>query len=108
MLDELDPRQRLQLMQFVCSFAWADLKVQDEEREFVRRMVERLELGPEERAQVRGWLQSPPPPESIDPTSVPTAHRKLFLEAVEGLVAADGEIAPEERESLELLRELFR
>jgi len=108
MLDELDARQRLQLMQFVCSFAWADLKVQNEEREFVRRMVERLDLGPEEREQVRGWLESPPPVESIDPTSVPPAHRKLFLEAIEGLVTADGEIAPEERDSLALLRELFR
>lgn len=108
MLDELDTPQRLQLMQFVCSFAWADLKVHDAERAFVRRMVERLDLGPEEREQVRGWLRSPPPAESIDPTSVPPAHRKLFLEAVEGIVAADGEIAPEERESLELLRELFR
>jgi len=108
MLEELDATQRLQLIQFLCSFAWADLEVRDEERAFVRQMVERLELGPEERLQAQGWLESPPPAESIDPTSVPAAHRKLFLEAVEQIVVADGEIAPEERESLELLRELFR
>ena len=107
MLDELDPPQRLQLIRFLCSFAWADLEVRPAEREFVRQMVDRLELAEDERAQVKEWLRSPPAGDSIDPTRVPAAHRKLFLQAVEGIVAADGEIAPEERESLEVLRELF-
>ena len=107
MLEELDARQRLQLIQFVCSFAWADLEVRDEEREFVRRMMGRLQLGTAERSQVLEWLRRPPPAESVDPASVPPAHRELFLETIGDIIAADGEIAPEEQESLDLLRELF-
>ncbi|MGH2671009.1 MAG: TerB family tellurite resistance protein, partial [bacterium] len=52
MLDDLDSRQRLQLIKFVCSFAWADLEVRAEERTFVARLVERLDLDERERRQV--------------------------------------------------------
>lgn len=107
MLESLDRRQRLQLIKFVCSFAWADLEVRPEERAFVARMVERLELDPEEKAKVRRWLERPPAPDAVDPMSIPQAHRKVFLEAIEGVIASDGEIAPEERDSLALLRDLF-
>lgn len=107
MTDSLEPRERLQLLKFVCSFAWADLEVRPEERAFVARMVERLALGADERAQVRRWLERPPSPDSVDPMTVPREHRETFLEAIEGVIASDGEIAPEERESLALLRDLF-
>ena len=43
MLDALDREDRLQLMRFVCSFAWADLEVSDGEREFIVKLVDRLE-----------------------------------------------------------------
>ena len=39
MLEGLDARQRLQLIKFVCSFAWADLEVRPEERSFVARLA---------------------------------------------------------------------
>jgi len=107
MLEGLDRRQRLQLMKFVCSFAWADLEVRAEERAFVARMVERLGLEPEELARVHGWLEHPPSPDAVDPMAIPPAHRKLFLDAIEGVIAADGEISVEERESLQILRDLF-
>ena len=94
-------------MQFVCSFAWADLEVRSEERAFVARMIERLEFDSDEREQVRRWLERPPPADAIDPTSIPRAHQEAFVEAIEGVIASDGEIAPEERESLALLRELL-
>jgi uncharacterized tellurite resistance protein B-like protein len=107
MLEGLDRPQRLNLMKFVCSFAWADLEVRDAERAFVGRMVDRLELDTEELAQVHGWLDHPPAPESVDPNTIPAAHRKVFLEAIEGVIAADGEIAEEESETLAVLRELL-
>ena len=56
---------------------------------------------------MREWLASPPGPESVDPTSVPQAHRRLFLDAVEGVIASDGEISPEERENLQIFRALL-
>jgi len=107
MLDDLDRRQRLDLMKFVCSFAWADLEIRQEERDFVARMVDRLHLDAEERDRVKGWLEVPPPPESVDPTSIPREHRKIFVEAIEGVIASDGEISPEERENLSLFQDLL-
>jgi len=107
-LAALAHQDRLRLMKFVCSFAWADLEVRPEERHFVERMVERLGLDEAEARAVREWLRVPPGPEAVDPTAVPQAHRRVFLEAIEGVIRADGEVAPEERESLQLFRSLLR
>ena len=105
--NQLDTASRLRLMKFVCSFAWADLQVNVAERAFVAQLIRRLSLDEEERKKVRGWLEIPPSPDSVDPGLIPPAHRKVFLEAIEGVIIADGEIAPEERENLQLLQELL-
>jgi uncharacterized tellurite resistance protein B-like protein len=107
-LSDLDSSQRLRLLQFVCSFAWADLEVHPEERAFVLRLLKRLGLGKAEEEKVRGWLELPPAPEDVDPMEIPVEHRKVFLAAIDGVIAADGSIAPEERESLRLLEQLLR
>lgn len=107
MLSVLNRDDRLRLMKFVCSFAWADLEIRPEERDFVAGLVRRLDLSASERRQVEGWLQLPPKPEAVDPTTIPLAHRKIFLQSVEGVIAADGEIAEEERESLSLFKALL-
>lgn len=107
MLQELSRAQRLKLLQFVCTFAWADLEVRPEERAFVLRLVRRLGLDESDEEQVGRWLEVPPEPESVDPADIPLAHRKVFLAAIDGVVAADGEIQPEERESLRLLKQLL-
>jgi tellurite resistance protein len=93
----------MRLMRFVCSFAWADLRVQDEERLFVRDMITRLQLDPDEIAQVEAWLEVPPPAEEVDPSEIPRAHRRLFLDTVRQLAEADGTIDLEEDTSLSLL-----
>ncbi len=108
MLAELQPEDRQRLMRFVCSFAWADLDVQPEERAFVRRLVERLDLDARERMQVSQWLEVPPRPEEVDPQDVPPDHRRLFLEAARQVVAQDGVISDSEAESFELLEQLLR
>lgn len=93
-------------MKFVCSFAWTDLKVTQSERDLVMRIVGRLGLDAGETQQVERWLQVPPA--DVDPTTVPPDHRKLFLDLAELVVRVDGEVAPEEAESLELFRDLLR
>jgi len=108
MLEGLDRSERLRLLKFVCSFAWADLEIRPEEREFISAMVDRLALEGADRAKVRRWLERPPSPESVDPTHVPVVHRKVFLDAIRGVIAADGEIAPEEIESFRLFQDLVR
>jgi len=107
MLDQLDRRDRMRLVQFVCTFAWADLEIQPEERVFISRLIRRLELGEEDDLQVQQWLDSPPSLDDLDPTSIPSAHRRFFVEAVEGLIHADGEIADEERETFEIFKQLL-
>lgn len=107
MLKKLSREDRLRLMKFVCSFAWADLEVQDEERTFVHKMVRRLELADEDKQLVEGWLEVPPPPEEVDPSEVPSAHRQLFLETIRGLIAADKRVDPDERENLTLFEQLL-
>ena len=107
MLDQLDQRERLRLVQFVCSFAWADFEIQPEERVFISRLISRLELGEEENLQVQQWLDSPPNLDDLDPTSIPAAYRRFFVEAIEGLISADGEIGDEERESFEIFQQLL-
>lgn len=107
MLEELNRKQRLNLMKFVCSFAWADLKIRPEEREFVARMIRRLGLDDAEARQVAGWLKLPPRPESVDPTQIPVEHRRLFVESIRGIIESDGEVAVEEQENLDLLQKLL-
>jgi len=108
MVSKLSRAERMRLMRFVCSFAWADLEVQDEERAFVARLMTRLDLDDEEREQVERWLKVPPPPEEVDPSQVPREHRQLFLDTVRQLVASDRVLDPEERENLALFEQLLR
>lgn len=107
MLDQLDRNERLRLVQFVCSFAWADFEIQPEEREFIAQLIRRLELGDDEDRQVQQWLDRPPSLDDLDPTSIPAAHRRFFVEAIEGLIFADGEVAEEERDSFEIFKMLL-
>ena len=106
MLDRLDRQERLRLVKFVCSFAWADFEIQPEERTFISRLIRRLELDEDEDLQVQHWLEVPPRLDDLDPTSIPSDHRLLFVEAIEGLIAADGEISEEESDSLEIFKQL--
>jgi len=106
-MDQLNRTDRLRLVKFVCSFAWADLEIRPEERTFVDHIVRSLDLNDEDQSKVEGWMAAPPSPESIDPTRIPLAQRELFLDSIEGVITSDGEIAPEERENFALLRELL-
>ena len=107
-MQRLSHKARLQLLRFVCSFVWADLSVSANERAFVHRMVTKLQLSAAEKREVERWLEVPPSPDEVDPESIPLKHRKIFLEAVRGVAAADGTLGPEERESLVLFERLLQ
>ncbi len=104
---DLAPADRLNLLRFVCSFVWTDLKVTQQERDLVMRIVGAMHLDDAEAKQVAGWLRVPPSPEDVDPTQVPRRHRELFLRAAELAVQADGRVVPAERETLALFRDLL-
>lgn len=107
-LHDLNAEDRLRLMRFVCSFAWADLEVADGELAFVSRMVAQLDLTDDERDQVQRWLKVPPAPEDVDPTDIPAEHRQLFLNAALQMVGADGVVDEHEVETLRLFEKLLR
>jgi uncharacterized membrane protein YebE (DUF533 family) len=108
MLDALNREDRLQLMRFVCSFAWADLEVSDQEREFIVKMVIRLGLNEEEQDQVAQWLEVPPRADELDPADIPREHRKLFLDAAKAMILSDGTVEDAEAENLIILDQLLR
>ena len=107
MLNDLSREERLQLMRFVCSFAWADLEVVPAERAMIAQLTEKLELDDEDKELVVTWLAYPPDPEDVDPTRVPVEHKKLFLATIMEIVAADGVLDPDEMESFDLFKQLM-
>lgn len=108
MIDQLSREDRMQLLRFVCSFAWADLEIRDTERGVVHKLIRSFDLDEEEADEVARMLKSPPAPEDVDPQEIPLAHREIFLETVKALIYSDGEISPNEAESFELLDQLIR
>jgi hypothetical protein len=107
-LSRLTRGERRRLLQFVTSFAWADLEVSPREVAFVHGLVSRLQLSAEEALEVAGWLKTPPSADDVDPTEIPKQHRQLFLEVVRRMVESDGKASAEEREDLRLLEQLTR
>ena len=97
----------MQLMKFVCSFAWADLQIHPHEREFIARLVLQLDLDREERDQIEHWLEIPPHPDEVDPTRIPLEHRKTFVESIIGIIESDGVVTEEERDNLALFQHLL-
>ncbi|MFY9345846.1 MAG: TerB family tellurite resistance protein [Planctomycetota bacterium] len=104
----MTPAERMNLLRFVCSFVWTDLKVAQQERDLVMRIAGRLALSDADLEQVKRWLQVPPNVEEVDPSAVPAAHRQLFLQVAELAIKADGRIVPAERDSLALFRDLLQ
>ena len=104
----LNREDRLKLMKFICSFAWADLEVRDEERKFIAKMVAQLGLDEDEMSQVQQWLIVPPSAEELDPGQIPPEHKQLFLDAARAVIVADGTVGQEEAETLALLDLLVR
>ncbi len=106
-LSELSKEDRLRLVKFVCSFAWADLQIADSERSFVHKLVRKLKLDPDEKRQVDEWLDMPPRAEELDPSEIPREHRALFLTTAREMIEADGEVAEEELENFALFEQLL-
>ena len=107
MLDSMDREDRLRLMKFVCSFAWADLEIQKAERTFIKKTMKKLELDAEERAMVEEWMTVPPSADELDPAEIPPEHRQLFIDFAMATVAADGQVDEDEQFNLEIFQALL-
>ncbi len=106
-MNALSREDRLALLRFVCSFAWADLEVTPEERAFVGDLVTRLGIPEDEHSLAQVWLAHPPDPADIDPLEVPLEHRRMFLAEARAVVEADGIVGSDEIENFCLFRELL-
>lgn len=107
-LEELDSVERMRLLRFVCSFAWADLEIAESERAYVAKLMSQLDIDDQEKAEVKGWLAMPPDPDTVDPTEIPREHRQIFLKKVLELVMADGVVDSHEVESFAIFEQLLR
>ena len=103
---ELPRDEAMRLLNCVCTFAWADLQVTDEERMLVARLADRMALSDEDKGTVAGWLAHPPR-DDVDPTDIPLEHRRLFLDTALEMIAIDGDIDPAEIETYALFEALL-
>jgi len=103
----LSSEERLRLVRFLCSFAWADLDAADREKDFVRVLTRKMGVTPEESLQVEEWLAFPPDPDTVDPTEIPPEHKQVFLAQCLKMVQADGTIDSQEIELLSLFEQLI-
>ncbi len=104
MFEQLSREDRLLLLRFVCAFAWTDLEIKAGERRLVERLMDRMQLGADDRKEVEGYLHVAPSPEATNPKLVPAQHRRTFIDAVRAMIYADGEVEAEERERFEKLQ----
>ena len=89
-------------MRFLCSFAWADGEVQEEERRVLERVLGGLELSLEARAEVEGWLLIAPDMKGFDFGAIPAEKRSLFLDHAFEVASAHGGLAGEELRHLKM------
>ena len=104
MFEKLSRDERMLLLRFVCAFAWTDLEIRDGERKFVQRLMDRMQLSGEDRAEVEGYLHVAPSPEETNPQLIPPEHRRIFIDSVRALIYADGDVDAEERQRFEKLQ----
>jgi uncharacterized tellurite resistance protein B-like protein len=106
-LDKLDRTTRLRLLRIVAAAAWVDGEVQDAERAFVKKLLDRLSVPDDERKAALGYLDSPPHPAEVDPNKLPHDVRETLVSLVKELVASDATTTDEERETVQHLEELL-
>lgn len=107
MLDKLDPTTRLRLLRVMAAAAWVDGEVQDSERDFIVRLLDKLPVAKDERKLVLGYLETPPHPAEADPSKIPPEHREALVKLIWQLVGADGEVKDEEYRTVKEIEELL-
>ena len=94
--------EKIQIMQFICAFAWADFKVVAEERAMINRLSANLKLNEHELSEVKAMLTHPPHPDDIDPLSIPEHLKEYILSAVQAISIVDGDFDEKEAELLDI------
>jgi len=107
MLEKLDRTTRLRLLRVLAAAAWVDGEVQDKERAFVEKVLDKLPIAKDEREQALGYLDKPPHPAEADPQKIPPDYREALVKLVWQVVGADGKMDDEEMRAVKELEELL-
>ena len=107
MLDQLDRTVRLRLLRIVTAVAWVDGEVHERERDFAKRLIERMKLSSADREIALGYLEDPPRAHEIDPTKLDRDRRLEVLILAREMVNADGSVNDAEQESIDALEALL-
>lgn len=105
MFDGLEASERQYLFRFLCAFAWVDGSIDEAERKFVRRLMDKANLSEAEKLDVEATLLHPPPAAEVDPSKISPANRRVFVESIRALIFVDGQVGDEEKLQFEALRE---
>ncbi len=97
---------RRRVLRFAASFLWADLEVEEAERNFLLELAHELDID-DPRTEVTRLLAHPPTPEDVDPAEVPAKVADLVRQAVLRAIAADGRVHDDEMKLFELLDDLL-
>jgi uncharacterized tellurite resistance protein B-like protein len=101
-VDGLTEDERVDLMRFLCSFAWVDGEVQAQERTVLERVLGGLGLSTEARAKASAWLFAPPDMEGFDFGAITPDKRGLFIDHAFEVASAHGGLAAEEMRHLQM------
>lgn len=104
MFDGMGADERRYLFRFLCAFAWVDGTVDDAERKFVRRLMDKAALSDAERLDVEATFLHPPPASEVDPSKVSVENRRVFVESIRALIFVDGNVSDDEKAQFEALR----
>jgi uncharacterized tellurite resistance protein B-like protein len=107
MLERLDRTTRLRLLRVLAAAAWVDGEVQDHERAFVEKLLDKLPIGDDERKVALAYLDAPPHPAEVDPSKIPPEHREALVKLVWQIIGADGKISDDEMQAVKDLEELL-
>jgi tellurite resistance protein len=87
-----------------CKVAWADGVIENTERQKLAELWQQLGDGAVSRAEISQWLDEGVP---FEPASVSDAVRSLFVQKALELARSDGEVMPDEVQTIRELREAF-
>jgi tellurite resistance protein len=90
----LDDRQKRTFIALACKVAWADGVVQDEERERVAQLVQKLGGRSVTPAELDDWLRTGSPPAEL--SELPPSVGEMFIYEAFRLIESDGNISDEE------------
>ncbi len=95
------PEDRRHFIALACKVAWADGVVTDEEREFVRGLVQRLGGKAIGEPEMEAWLADGVPEQELE--ALPEGLGQLFVYEAMKLMEVDGDIDRAEMEMIEQL-----